>query len=98
MTKGAVKSWNALINCITRLKNIIDEITSSKVIKIVLSNKKNKDFKYNKIKFSLKENLKGEFYQIEKYTDKQVFHENITFNELELTLSFNSLKNIFFPA
>ena len=28
------------------LKNIIDEITSSKVIKIVLSNKKNKDFKY----------------------------------------------------
>lgn len=50
------------------LKNIIDEITSSKVIKIVLSNKKNKDFKYNKIKFSLKENLKGEFYQTEDFT------------------------------
>lgn len=70
------------------LKNIIDEITSSKVIKIVLSNKKNKDFKYNKIKFSLKENLKGEFYQIEKYTDKQVFHENITFNELKEQVLF----------
>ena len=65
------------------LKNIISDITSSKVIKIVLSNKKLKDFKYNKIVFALKENSKGEFYQIEKYTDKQVFHENITISELE---------------
>ena len=65
------------------LKNIISDITSSKVIKIVLSNKKIKDFKYNKIVFALKENSKGEFYQIEKYTDKQVFHENITIGELE---------------
>ncbi|MDO4535757.1 MAG: SAM-dependent methyltransferase [Clostridium perfringens] len=65
------------------LKNIIDDITSSKVIKIVLSNKKLKDFKYNKIVFALKENSKGEFYQIEKYTDKQVFHENISLSDLE---------------
>ena len=65
------------------LKNIISDITSSKVIKVVLSNKKLKDFKYNKIVFALKENSKGEFYQIEKYTDKQVFHENITIGELE---------------
>ena len=65
------------------LKNIINDITSSKVIKVVLSNKKLKDFKYNKIVFALKENSKGEFYQIEKYTDKQVFHENITISELE---------------
>lgn len=65
------------------LKNIIHDITSSRVIKIVLSNKKLKEFKYNKIVFAIKENSKGEFYQIEKYTDKQVFHENIDLNELE---------------
>ncbi len=65
------------------LKKIIGEITVSKVIKIVLSNKKNKDYDFNKIVFSLKENKNGEFYQIEKYTDKQVFHENIDFKSLE---------------
>ena len=65
------------------LKNIIHDITSSRVIKIVLSNKKLKEFKYNKIVFAIKENSKDEFYQIEKYTDKQVFHENIDLNELE---------------
>lgn len=65
------------------LKKIIGEITASKVIKIVLSNKKNKDYDFNKIVFSLKENKNGEFYQIEKYTDKQVFHENIDFEDLE---------------
>ena len=37
----------------------------------------NKDVKYNKIAFILKENKKKQYYQIEKYTDKQVFHENI---------------------
>lgn len=65
------------------LRNIIKEITASKVIKIVLSNKKNKEYEFNKIVISLKENQSGEFYQIEKYTDKQVFHENIKFEILE---------------
>lgn len=66
-----------------QLENIINDIISLKVIKIVLSNKKAKDFKYNKMVFMLKENSKGEFYQIEKYTDKQVFHENIDKNALK---------------
>lgn len=65
------------------LRNIIKEITASKVVKIVLSNKKNKEYEFNKIVISLKENQSGEFYQIEKYTDKQVFHENIKFEILE---------------
>lgn len=37
----------------------------------------NKDVEYNKMVFVLKEKNKKRYYQIEKYTDKQVFHENI---------------------
>ena len=59
----------------------IDEISKDKIIKAVISNKKNKDVKYNKISILLKEKNNREYYQIEKYTDKQVFHENI---ELDL--------------
>lgn len=55
----------------------IDIITNDEVIKLVISNKKNKDIEYNKINFILKEKNKKQYYQIEKYTDKQVFHENI---------------------
>ena len=40
----------------------------------VISNKKDKEEKYNKIVILLKENSKKKYYQIEKYTDKQVFH------------------------
>ena len=65
------------------LKKVIDEITSQDIIKIVISNKMNKDIEYNKIVFGLKENNKGKYYQIEKYTDKQVFHENIDKDDLK---------------
>ncbi|WP_352416845.1 class I SAM-dependent methyltransferase, partial [Clostridium tertium] len=57
------------------------------IIKIVISNKANKEVEYNKISFLLKENNKGKkYYQIEKFTDKQVFHENIEVNQLEKAL------------
>ena len=59
------------------LKKAIDEIIKEDVIKVVISNKANKSFEYNKITISLKENINKKYYQIEKYTDKQVFHENI---------------------
>lgn len=59
------------------LRKAIDEITKEHIIKLVISNKMNKDIEYNKIIFILKENNSKEYYQIEKYTDKQVFHENI---------------------
>ena len=65
------------------LKNAISEIIKEDIIKIVVSNKMNKDIKYNKISFVLKENKKKQYYQIEKYTDKQVFHENIDKDILE---------------
>ena len=55
----------------------IDKIVEGQVFKIVISNKKNKEEKYNKININLKENKTKQYYQVEKYTDKQVFHENV---------------------
>ena len=65
------------------LKNAIEEIVTQEVIKVVISNKKNKDIEYNKINIELKEKKDKKYYQIEKYTDKQVFHENIQIEELD---------------
>ncbi len=62
-----------------KIKNFSSE---KEVIKIVISNKVKKDEKYNKVNISLKENNKNKFYQIEKFTDKQVFHENIKIDEI----------------
>ena len=65
----------------------IREIVNEEVIKIVVSNKLNKDVKYNKINIELKSNKKGKkYYQVESFTDKQVFHENIEVGELEKKL------------
>ena len=61
---------------IEELKKIINDIFSEEIIKLVISNKSNKDVKYNKINILLKENKTKKYYQIEKFTDKQVFHEN----------------------
>lgn len=63
------------------LKNVIDEIIQEDIIKLVISNKLNKEVEYYKITFVLKADGVKQYYQIEKYTDKQVFHENI---DLEL--------------
>ena len=60
----------------------IDKIVEGQVFKIVISNKKNKEEKYNKININLKENKTKQYYQVEKYTDKQVFHENIEIEDL----------------
>ena len=65
------------------LKKAIKEIAEQEIIKIVISNKINKDIDYNKINFVLKEKDNKEYYQIEKFTDKQVFHENIEMSQLE---------------
>lgn len=64
------------------IKKAIDEITSEEIIKIVISNRKSKQEKYNKINIILKQNKDKKYYQIEKFTDKQVFHENIEIDEL----------------
>ena len=59
------------------LKTVIDEIVKEEIVKVVVSNKMNKDVEYNKINFMLKESKQKQYYQIEKFTDKQVFHDNI---------------------
>ena len=64
------------------INNLINEVCSDNIQKIVISNKISKDNKYNKIIILQKENSRGIYYQIEKYTDKQVFHENVQNNDL----------------
>ena len=64
------------------LINAIDKIVEGQVFKIVISNKKDKENKYNKININFKEIKNKKFYQVEKYTDKQVFHENIEIEDL----------------
>lgn len=79
------------------LKKAIEEILSDDIVKIVISNKMKKDFEYNKINISLKETKNKSFYQVEKFTDKQVFHENLSKEELKerlLNLVFNNYKNL----
>lgn len=79
------------------LKKAIEEILSDDIVKIVISNKMKKDFEYNKINISLKETKNKFFYQVEKFTDKQVFHENLSKEELKerlLNLVFNNYKNL----
>lgn len=65
------------------LKKAIKEIVNEEIIKIVVGNKTSNDVEYNKIIFQLKENNSKKYYQIEKFTDKQVFHENIDETVLE---------------
>ncbi|MBW9158911.1 SAM-dependent methyltransferase [Clostridium tagluense] len=65
------------------LINAIHKIMQQEIIKLVISNKMNVDVTYNKITFVLKENDAKQYYQIEKSTDKQVFHENIDMDILE---------------
>ena len=64
------------------LINAIDKIVEGQVFKIVVSNKKDKENKYNKININFKESKNKKDYQVEKYTDKQVFHENIEIEDL----------------
>lgn len=59
------------------LKKAIDEMLNDDILKIVISNKMNKELKYNKISISIKEKNGSEYYQVEKFTEKQVFHENL---------------------
>lgn len=69
------------------------EVLTSQPYKLVLSN--GKDCQYQKIVVQ----QKGDWFQIEKYTQKQVFHENIAPEQLEqslqelLTLGYRQLNS-----
>ena len=51
----------------------IDKIVEGKVFKIVISNKKNKEEKYNKININLKESKNKEYYQVENIQTNKFF-------------------------
>ena len=62
----------------SELKQYLETMLKAEIQKIIISNPFSKSEEYKKI---IIEN-KGKNYQIAKYTDKQVFHENITKEEL----------------
>ena len=63
----------------TELQQYMQSMLRNDIQKIIISNPLSKSEEYKKI---IVEN-KGKNYQIAKYTEKQVFHENVTFEELE---------------
>lgn len=62
----------------SELKNYFDRIFESNVQKLVISKPASKQSEFKKITV----NLMPKFYQIAKYTEKQVFHENITADKI----------------
>lgn len=62
----------------TELKQYLETMLKAEIQKIIISNPFSKSEEYKKI---IIEN-KGKTYQVAKYTDKQVFHENITYENL----------------
>lgn len=70
------------------IKTTIQQIYET-ASKIVISNKRNKSNEFNKIVIQLKISEKGNTYQFEKYTDKQVFHDNLDLDvAIERTTEF----------
>lgn len=62
----------------TELNQYLETMLKADIQKIIISNPFSKSEEYKKI---IIEN-KGKTYQVAKYTDKQVFHENITLEDL----------------
>ena len=60
------------------IKRYLEEMITEALVKMVISNPKSKSEEYRKIVVNRKKNG----FQIEKYTEKQVFHENITLDTL----------------
>lgn len=62
---------NSILDCVTHILN-------DAPVKLVISKPVSKDQTYKKITID----YKGTYFQISKFTDKQVFHENVTDQEL----------------
>ena len=77
----------------SELRQYIETMLKAEIQKMIISNPFSKSEEYKKI---IIEN-KGKTYQVAKYTDKQVFHENITSEELLnrcLELAENKYKQV----
>ena len=55
----------------------IKTVFADRILKAVISNPKSKSAEFKKIVLTLKSIGGAEKYQIERFTDKQVFHENV---------------------
>lgn len=56
-----------------QLEQLFQQILDNDVFKLIISKPKQKDYEYKKIVIE----KKSDYYQISKYTEKQVFHENV---------------------
>lgn len=65
------------------ITTIIERIDECNPTKVVFSNPRDKSVQYKKIVVILKELSRKTVYQVERYTEKQVFHENIEVNKLK---------------
>ncbi len=72
----------------SEIKELINSIFSNSPIKTIISKPASKDNIYKKI---IIEN-KGDYYQASKYTEKQVFHNNLKSDEV-IEFCINTLKN-----
>lgn len=63
-----------------QLEQYFIQILENNIYKLIISKPKKKDEEYNKIVIE----KKNDYYQIAKYTQKQVFHENVKENALAL--------------
>ncbi len=61
-----------------QLESYFSEIIDGGAYKLIISKPRTKTEEYKKIVIEKKEN----YYQIAKYTDKQVFHENVAFSDI----------------
>lgn len=60
----------------------INTVFQDKILKAVISNPKSKTADYKKIVVTLKNIGKREMYQLERFTEKQAFHENIEIDHI----------------
>jgi len=67
------KVYRLQIRIMQQLESFLEEIIKGNAHKLIISKPRSKSEEYKKIVIEKKEN----YYQISKYTDKQVFHENI---------------------
>lgn len=65
-----------------QLKILLQKINPNEVIKLTVSNKRNKDYKYNKLVVSPVKKSESVKFRLERFTDKQAFHEIVNLAEL----------------
>lgn len=64
----------------TEVREALNSIFSDQIKKVILSNQKTKESSYRKIAIE----WKGSFYQVEKLTEKQAFHENVELDRISI--------------